>query len=303
MLVPFFSQVHGQDAQFLEDTLVCLPEGSSVKLRWVIPPSAESGFIPVSFLRKNPNFTFSVDSRENVWIGFEDRLICVDRKFAFRLSEPFRQMIQLDNGMMVFSTMFEIGFARGDEINDSGNGLPVLPFQAFARFPQPYAKILPFSIDSLLALTENDGKTTAYMLKSEVGENSNEPFAVRGWKKLFSVDSLIGAMTLVPGKAFGKFWFSIDNYVYVFDEVEHRFGLRAKLPAGEKITQLAATRDHLLYATEKQVGLIGINNHQVILQTPFPQICSRNEKLFVLFPGCMGVVEVQNIDSLAKIIN
>jgi hypothetical protein len=109
-------------------------------------------------------------------------------------------------------------------------------------------------------------------------------------------------MTWVPNHLYGKFWFSIDNYIYLFDEVDHNFGIRARLPAGEKIMQLAATRDQLFYATEKQVGVIGINNHQIILQTQFPKLCSRNGKLFVLLTGCMGVIELQNISSLAKII-
>lgn len=303
LFVIFVSAAQAQNMTFLDDTLVCLPENSPVRLRWVVPPSTDASFSPIAFLRRNPNFTFSVDSKENVWIGFADRLICMNRQFAFKLSEPFQQVIHLDDGAMVFSTMLEVGFARSDENIDSNNsGLPVLPFQAFARFPDAYAKILPFTHGSLLAVAEKNGKTTAYLLGSDKGANAWLPSAVRAWKKLFTIDSVIGAMTWVPGQVYGKFWFSIDNYIYLFDEVDHNFGIRAKLPVGEKILQLAATRDQVFYATEKQVGVIGINNHQIIMTTPFPRLCSRNGKLFVLLTGSMGVLEIQNIGSLAKIL-
>ncbi|GAB4282727.1 MAG: hypothetical protein Kow0029_28470 [Candidatus Rifleibacteriota bacterium] len=306
MVVSFVSFVfasQAQDLRFVDDTLVSIPEDSPVKLRWTIPPSADSSFSPVVFLRNNPNFTFSVDKNENVWIGYADRLICMSKEFAFRLSEPFQQMIQLDNGAMVFSTMLEVGFAKGDEIKDSPEkGLPVLPFQAFARFPEAYAKILPFTNDSILAVTEKKGKTTAYLLESDKGENSLKPLAIRAWKKLFEIDSSLGAMTWVPGSSNGKLWFSIDNYIYLYDDTDHSFSIKARLPADKKIRQLAATRDQLFYATENQVGIIGPDKHQVILQTPFPKICCRNEKLFVLLTGCMGVIEVENISSPAKII-
>lgn len=304
ILLAVASLAQAQNVSFIDDTLVCLPEGSPIKLRWVVPPSAEPNFSAVSFLRKNPNFSFSIDDEESVWLGFADQMLCLNKQFGFRLSEPFLQMIHLDNGAMAFSTMLEVGFAHSDALSEPGpDELPVLPFQAFARFPETYAKILPFAFDSLIAVAEKNGKTTAYLLESDKGEGGYHPSAVRAWKKLFSIDSAIGAMASIPGKVYGKLWFAIDNLIYLFDGVDHNFGVRARLPAGEKIVQLAASRDQIFYASEKHVGVIGITNHQVILQTPFPRIYSRNGKLFVLLTGCMGVIEVQNISSLAKILN
>lgn len=297
--------LNAQEVEFIDETLFCLPENSPVKIRWVVSPMLDKSFNQVSFVRKYSGFMFSVDPGGNAWLGFDNQVLCMNKQIAFRLKEPFLHMIHLANGAMAFATMLELGFADVPEtdVPELSDGMPVLPFQPFTRLPGTYARIFPFGINSICAVVESAGKTVAYLLTPDKGEGGYRKMAVRSWKKLFEVEASIQAVASQDATVYGKLWFAVDNCIYCYDEIDNSFLIRARFPEGAKIQQLAAMKDNVFYATDRQIGVLGAANYQVFAHTPQPRLFCRNNRLFVLLTGCMGVIEVENAGELRRVLN
>lgn len=279
----------------LPETLIALPENAGVKCSWVMPPSTSPEFSALKFLRENQNFTFSVDNAKNLWLGFDNRIICMNRQLACELSEPFKHFIHLSNGSMLISTVLHLGFA--DFVNNDekigSSGLPLVPFQPIAKLPETYADIFSGNFQSVIAVSRKNSGSSVHLLEPEAYDYTYKG-ALQNWKKVFETEKNIDALA----NRASSIYFTHENMLWEYNTAYNSMYLIALLQKNETIRQLALTLKGIYYATDTHVGIIGKGGYLRIIQAAYPKISVGRGNLYVLFPESMGVMLLENLDKL-----
>lgn len=298
LLCPFETVFSQEPVQTLMDTFIALPASAHVSLRWIVPPSEAQDFSAVKFIRQHQNLGFSIDSDGNAWIGFDSQLICPTKQLTFSLSERFQQFIHLNNGAMIFSTVAKLGLALADDTRArDASGLPVLAFQPFAALPKTFSRIYKGGLCLYAVSEEPSGRSVVYMLAQEAGQKSKK-LAIRRWIRLFATEQHIDALT---GDGELTCFAHGSSVFYHKRSTKQMGGIFAGLAQGEVIRQLAETSGSLYYATDHRVGSLGAHQSHTIIETPFPQLSAHQDKLYVLFPNCMGVAVLENLKELEAV--
>jgi len=284
---------------------IALPSDSSAKLRWISPPLDSKTIREAKWCNTynwHETFCFAVDASGKPWFAVPDQynrkgiVFNPIRQYRFGLSHPFKGMVCLDNGALLFQTDHDLGFISSPETFPVEDGVAVVPFQPAITLPLPDSRIYSGANNALYIVnTADNGNNEVYLLQPEAVSQGNQKI-VRQFRKLFASEKPIGAVTGDGRTTF----IALDRTIV---QIQHEGQTQADIlvhPTG-RIRQLAySPTAGLFYVTDNRVGLVGEHGTWDFLSLDRAQIAIRGDSLYICLSDTLGVLALDNISDLAK---
>ncbi len=267
----------GETNHFIPKTFLILPEQSAVKINWILAPESKN-YLPKESGQK---FKFAIDFKNEPIVLYEDKLLINPTTgYLINLPNPFKEMVCLDNGVMLFSNSEEIGYIV---VEKDEKLIPQAKIKPIAKLPHENSKIFK-------------GDETVYAVSFNSKAKEYEVFVLNNKTNLFErVLTFNELMKAVSGK--GKnIYFSVGRHV-----IEYKNGKINYIyeHPREEIQELMYNENSgLFYKTSKGVGMIKDNSAIEFLQTEESPIFLKNTSLYVFFPNVGGILQIKNIDDL-----
>ena len=138
---------------------VALPADSKITISWLMPPVKNS--------QNNSNLKFSAGPDKSPWIGCNSKfLINPLKRYFIKLSEPYNDLVELDNGSLFISTPTEFGFIVQDKQNKEKSAAM---FQPISKLPIPGCRMFKGADNCVYFSGQNKdtSKYEIYLLKPE----------------------------------------------------------------------------------------------------------------------------------------
>lgn len=270
------SFIYGESS-FLPKTFLILPEMSNVKLKWLLTPDTKNKSQGIS----SGKIHFFIDFKNEPVLVYEKKILFNPvTGYMVKLKQTIKDMVCLDNGVLLFSDGANIGYLESKKESDP---IPSASIKAVAKLPLP---------DSML----HKGDNSIYASGLNKKTKKYEVYLFNNSKKLFQkVASFIEPLNAISGKGEHIFFAKgrqINEYkngkttvIYEHPKQEIR-----ELFYNEKVG--------LIYKTANGVGLIRDNSALEFLQTENPVVFLKGTSLYVFFSSVSGVLEIMNIDDL-----
>lgn len=268
---------HASQIKMVPKAILVLPENSLVKVKWLIPPQGFDRYQD----QKNSSIGFFIDSKGKPILLYENKILFnPEAGYIIRISQEIKDIICLENGVLILSDRENIGYLKVDK---SSEFIPQGRISVIAKIPFPDSKI--FSGNNTLYSVGFNNKTKKYEVY--IFDSRKKIF-----RKLFSLNEPVAALT---GKN------------------EHIFFAQGRLIREYKNGQLSDVYEHpsqdikeiffndktgLIYKTSKGVGIVKDNAALEFLQTENPVIFLKGTTIYVLFNYLSGILEIENIDDL-----
>ncbi|GAB6182676.1 hypothetical protein JCM13991_04170 [Thermodesulfovibrio hydrogeniphilus] len=267
----------GETNYFLPKTYLILPEQSAVKINWILAPESKN-YLPKESGKK---FKFAIDFKNEPILLYEDKLLINPTTgYIVSLQEPVKEMVCLDNGVMLFSNAEQIGYLV---VEKNDKLIPIAKIKPIAKLPFKNSKI--FKGDETLYAVSFNSKAKKYEVF--VFNNKTNLF-----EKVLNFNEPIKA---VSGKG-RNIYFALGKQV-----IEYKNGTIKYIyeHPREEIQDLMYNEiSGLFYKTSKGVGMIKDNGAIEFLQTEEAIVFLKNTSLYVFFPNVGGILELKNIDDL-----
>jgi len=278
-------------AESSSNVQVALPSDSKITIRWVMPPNENA--------KKNQhNLRFSVGPDKSPWIGISNKyLINPVRRYFIKLSNSYKDLIQLDNGALFISTPTEFGFIVQNKQNKQ---TPVASFQPISRLPIPGCRMFKGADNCVYfsGLNKTTSKYEVYLLKPEnLSLNDMNIKTLKGYSKIFSGSAKVYAVSGDGNVSF----ISIGNTILRIPKIGDIPEIIFSHPY-ETITQFQYNKQSgLFYSTRNKVGYIGKNGQLEFFKGKSPQISLSGKTLYIFCEKDFGILAFDHIDDLSGI--
>jgi ankyrin repeat protein len=283
---------------------IALPSDCSAKLRWVSPPLNAKTIREAKWYNTYnwyENFCFSVDATGQPWFAVPDQnsrkgvVLNPIQQYRFGLSHPFKGMVCLDNGALLFHTDHDLGFVSSPETLAVEEGVATVPFQPAITLPLPDCRIYSGANSALYIVgTADNGDNEVYLLQPETVSQDSQKI-IRQFRRLFASQKPIEAVTGDGRTTF----IALDRTIV---QIKHEDQTQAEIlvhPTG-RIRQLAySPTAGLFYVTDQKVGFSGECGTWDFLTLVRAQIVIRDNSLYICLSNTLGVLALDNISDLA----
>lgn len=271
-----FKVAHADNKVFLPKTFLILPESSNVKIKWILYPENQNSKADL----KDTDFKFFIDFNNEPNVLYAGKIIIKPLKGYFiELKKPIKDVICLDNGVLLFSDGENMGYL---EMNKEDK-LPSAQMKTIIKLPSSNSRL--FRGENSIYSVAFNGKIKKYEVY--LFDNSKKLFKVLA-KLNEPIDSLTGKGEHI--------FFSSDRYIKEYKKGKIQFIYEHPRQEIKEITY--NTQVGLIYITDSGVGLVKNNAALEFLQTQNPQIFLKGTSLYVFFSSVSGVLEIANIDDL-----
>jgi hypothetical protein len=259
-----------------------LPKDGSVKTVWVALPLSEEKVRKADFIA--PCFHF--DAKGALWMGYDHRVMSnFSTGISFSLDKPLNDFIFLDNNALFVVTDEAFGFLGSmarDKISETN---PILPFKPISLIPLERARLVSDGKDliGIYGRDPSSGLYTVLLLDKDF---------VR-WHKVFASEEMINAVRMRDGFLF----IANGRNIYRLKPNEKGVNIVFTHPTESILDVDYKAGAGLFYATRGAVGVVGKLSAELI-KCPLPQIFIRDNDLYVIMPGNLGVFRLSNIDHL-----
>lgn len=272
----------------ISNASMALPEGCSVKVRWVSPP-LDSAMVENAYWL---SLCFAVDSEGNPWIGYDySYIISPVKKCQLKLPSAYTSFSYTSNGAFLATTCSDLCFITPPkELSLTNDNIPQAMYQPIANLPAEGCRVFAGSDKSIFLAAQRDNGG------SDVYQYIPGKSAIRGYVKVFSSDDEV---TAVSGDA-NNLYAAIKGAI-----------LKVSIPDNTVTKLYASSRESvrclahypgvgLFYSTDSSVGYIGAKGCIPFMAVPDTLISLRNGTLYVLFEKSLGIIALDNIGSLKK---
>ncbi|GAB5045727.1 hypothetical protein [Thermodesulfovibrio sp. TK110] len=265
------------ETYFIPKTFLVLPQESVVKIKWILSPEQKNK----QEVTPADKIQFFIDHKNEPVVVYDNKLLFNPLTgYMVKFKQPVKDVICLDNGVLLFSDGKNLGFL---EIKKDDGIIPSGLIKAISRLPLPESKL--FKGDDTVYAAGFNKKTKKYEVY--LFNNSKTLF-----QKIASFKEPINALT---GK--GEHFFIASGKLIE----EYRNGKLSVLyehPRQEIKEIFYNEKAGLIYKTSNGAGLVKNNAALEFLQTEKPILFLKNTSLYVFFSSASGVLEIMNIDDL-----
>jgi len=302
LLLIWVTSVHAENVPGFR---IALPAECSVKLRWVCPPFNQENLRQAKwyeYYNWYDNFSFSVDASGQPWFAVPDRyntkglVLNPARQYRFGLSHPFRGMVCLDNGALLFHTNHDVGYISSPDAPAVREGAVVLPFQPALTLPLADCRLYAGADNALYIVGPGrNGDNEVYLLQPEPTSQGDRKL-LRNFRKVFTSPEPIGPVTGDGRVTFVSLGRTITKIVR-----DGQTPPEIIVHPSDDIKQLAYSPDAgLFYATEYAIGLAGERGMWDFLGLNYARIALRNESLYVCVWDTLAVFALDRVADLAR---
>ncbi|MCS7215234.1 MAG: hypothetical protein RMI30_07105 [Thermodesulfovibrio sp.] len=271
------NSLFAENLNFIPKTFLILPEDSHVKTRWIINPKNKDN--SGEMIREDIKFFVDFKNQPNVLYG-RTLLINLSTGYLVKIKDDIKDVVCLDNGVLLFSDSKNVGYLEIDKNNEK---IPSASIKAITSLPIQGAKL--FKGDNTIYASGFSNKTKKYEVY--IFDNSKKQF-----KKIYLLNEPINA---VSGKGSNIFIATGG----VIKEVRREKVLITYIHPRQEIRELFYNEKvGLIYKTSNGVGLVKNGSALEFLQAEKPIIFLKDKSLYVLFSSVVGVLEIMNIDDL-----
>lgn len=271
----FLKAAYAENNYFLSKTLLVLPQNSLVKIKWILSPDLKNKSVETSA----DKFHFFIDYKNEPVILYDNKLLFNPLTgYMVKFKNPVKDVLCLDNGVLLFSDGSNLGFIELKKDNDI---IPTAMIKPIARLPMSESKLFR-------------GEDSVYALAFNKKTKKHEVYLFNNSKSVFQkIASFNEPLTSLTGKG------------------EHLFIASGKLIKEFRNGKLSVIYEHprqeikeifyndkagLIYKTSNGVGLVKNNAALEFLQTENPMLFLKNTSLYIFFSSASGVLEIMNID-------
>ncbi len=277
-LVFLCKRAYSENLFFIPKTFLILPEKSTVKIKWIVSPSSKSK--PQTFLFEKLRFVINYKNEPLIIYG--DRLLFNPlTNYLVRLEHPVKDIVCLDNGVLLLSDGQNIGYL--EEAKFFSANLPVVSIKVLLKLPINDAKLFK-------------GEESVYALGIDKKTQKYEVYLFNQLKKQFQkIASFNEPIAALSGKK-DHLYLAIDKQIkeYKNGEItiiyEHPQQQIKELFYNDKVG--------LIYKTSTGAGLVKDGSALEFLQSENMLIFLKHTSLFVLLPSVSAVFQLTNIDDL-----
>jgi len=259
---------------FLPKTFLILPEGSNVKIRWILPPEQRSSI-------STDKIHFVIDYKNEPLVIYENKLLFNPLKgYIVKLTQTVKDVICLDSGVLLFSDGINMGYLEMERDSDI---IPNVKLKVITKLPLADSKL--FKGDNTVYAAGFNKKTKKYEVYLFNRQKSL-------FQKIASLDEPVNAMS---GKQEHIFF---SNERLIKEYKNGRISLIYEHPR-QKIEELFYNeKTGLIYKTSNGAGIIKDKAALEFLQTENPLVFLKGTSLYVFFSSVSGLLEIMNVDDL-----
>lgn len=311
-MVPFLAAVFavcfrppalGQEVKLATEMRVLLPEGSPVKLSWVLPPSDRS-----LVESAGGRLCFSIDGEGLPWVGVGGRLVLNPvKEYGAVLSVPFETFFHVGPGALFFATGEDFGFVQpADEPEyDEDTGQVVLAYQPLAAFPGLTAEedgvavvrrmfrgdgCLYFLTGRGLDETWQEVSYEVFSLRPETGAGGGEGAGrMPAFRRVLVAEEQIQAVTGDGEVTF----FSVGSRIFRVQADGTAPVLLYEHPTDAFVGLDYNRQAGLFYTTPSSVGTAKEGAALEFLKAPSPSIFLQGDDLYVMSGGSTGILKFE----------
>ncbi|WP_353685132.1 hypothetical protein V4D30_04875 [Thermodesulfovibrio sp. 3907-1M] len=279
LTVAVFLTVSGAGTLYMiPKTVLVLPEQSAVKINWILLPGQKDSPPQVS----NENVQFVIDYENKPIMMYNGKLLFKPiNAYLVKFKQNIRDIICLDNGILLFSDGKSIGYAELEK--KSNENLPVVSLKPIAKLPHNNSRIFKGD-DCIYALSLNP-KTKKY-----------EAYLFNPVKKAFEkIISLSEQVSSLSGKG-NHIFLSIGRQIREYKN--GRLNIVYEHPRQSIKKIFYSERAGLLYETENGIGFVKDGSALEFLQSENFEAFLKAKSIYVFFVHAMAVAEFANIDDL-----
>lgn len=260
-------------------TILILPENCATKIRWILVP--EQNNKPVV---SNNNINFFIDFKNEPIILYDNRILFnpISGNMVI-LKKSIKDVISLDNGVLLFSGNNHIGYLEIDEIEKKNYTIPHASLKPLIKLPMEDSKI--FRGDNTFYALGFNPKTSKYQVY----------FFNNFTKKFNKIASFNEPISAISGK--GEHFYLAQGKL-IKEYKKGKLSLIYEHPREEIRELFYNEKAGLIYKTSNGVGLVKNNSAFEFLQTENPQIFLKETSIYVFFSSISGILKIENIDDL-----
>jgi hypothetical protein len=251
-----------------------LPKQAGVTTGWVLPPG-QGKVLEAS--------TFDVDPTGGLWLGYGGRsLVNPLSLVAFSIDEKFRDMVYLDNGLLLMTNKKSLGYLVGVRVKGAKTRVLRSVFKPILELPAPDSRLFP------------GGKDGFYLIGRDLGAKRDDVFFVDFKDKRGSVRKVLTSPSEIRAVAGDgqSTWVVMDRAVFRIDRYQ-----QAPQPVfahlSEPIQDLISVPSvGFFYTTAGGVWFFHDGQQVPVLRGGHLKIRYRDDALFVLFPQGQGLLKI-----------
>jgi len=268
--------LYSAESGIIPKTLLILPETSAVKIKWILMPEKKP---PSEITYK---IRFIIDNKnEPILLYGANLIINPIKNYIVKTREPLKDIICLDNGVLLFSDGKNLGYLELEKnYNDI---LPIAKLKGVTKIPNSDSRLFKGD-DSLYSLSYNS-KTKKYEVYIFKPLN-------KGFEKVLSIKEKIHSLS---GK--GEHLF-ISSGKQIKEYKNGKFQIVYEHPRQEIKEIFFSEKAGLFYKTENGIGFVKSGTSIEFLQSENFEVFLKGTSIYVLFLKAMAVVELENIDDL-----
>ncbi len=276
LLLFFLTHLFGRNYT-VRDSFLILPNSSNVEMRWIFLPDMQQE----TQFKLSKDTQFVINSEGEPLLVFEGVLLINPiKKYLLKLDRPVRDMIGLENGVLLFSDGRSLGFIK---IEKSFGLLPEGRFVPVAQLPLENMKLFKGE-DSVYACSFNPNTKTYEVYLFDPKSNS--------FKKILSLPEKVTSVSGVGNHVF----LSLGKRVLEYKNGQQK--IIYEHPKEEIQAIYYSDKAGLFYKTASGVGIISLNTAFEFLKAKDIFVFSKGKSIFILFATDMKILELRNLDEL-----
>lgn len=274
----FFTTSGAGNLYVIPNTVVVLPEQSSIKINWILLPGQKDS--PPQVPTENVQFVIDYDNKP--LIMYNGKLLFKPlNAYLVKFKQNIKDIVCLDRGVLLFSDGRNIGYTELDKT--SNENLPAVSLKPIAKLPHTNSRIFKGD-DSIYTLSFNS-KTKKY-----------EVYLFNPAKKVFEkIVSLSEQVSSLSGKGTHIF-ISSDRQIREYKNGS--FNIVYEHPRQRIKKIFYSERAGLFYETENGIGIVKNGSALEFLQSENFEGFLKGKSIYVFFVKAMAVAEFANIDDL-----
>lgn len=257
-------------------TILILPENCITKIRWILAPETTNK----SQISTN-NIRFFIDFKNEPIILYDNKILFNPISgYIVKLKQSIRDVISLDNGVLLFSDNKNIGYL---EVEKSSDIIPYGSIKPLIKLPMTDSKLFK-------------GDNTFYILGCHPKTSKYEVYFFNNFTKQFNkIASFNEPISAISGK--GEHFYLAQGKL-IKEYKKGKLSLIYEHPREEIRELFYNEKAGLIYKTSNGVGFVKDNSALEFLQTENPQIFLKDTSIYVFFSSVNGILKIENIDDL-----
>ena len=275
-------------AQTLPDAVLTLPEGSSIKVRWLCAPLDKDVVAKTS----PSNLQLAIDFDGTPWIGYDWRhLVNPVKMLHVEVPVQYSWMACTASGALLLATETDYGFVVPPDRPEKSEGGARAVYQPAANLPASGSRMVGGVGDCLYFIADrpNGG--------SDVFVQAPKQLSFGGFVRVFTSDTRVTAVTGDGRTTFVALEGLVVKVVLPDGSVNKVYSHH-----GQHFDQLAwLPGTGLFYNTGTSIGFIGERGADYLLMhLPGARIALHDDVLYVLHKDTLGIFVLENLSDLRR---